>query len=261
MSDAVRSTLAASGCLLRGLPLFFRAAPRTPLRVLGIIALDTLHVLRRSRPLPRPRVQELAAFLDLEGCANQQWDHKRPCAAECQALMQRLEKAGLGPCTTDYLNRLRDLEGARPAPGGDQRRCDEVRAYREAVARLSITTAAAIALNEPCLDDDDVEALFCILMQCQIIDDVMDYREDQAAGLPSFLTASASLPLAMELTTAAARYYAANQANPKDCLNGGGRAIFPLRVMLGVVTALTTLTIRMTRPILNTRQRGAEQTC
>jgi hypothetical protein len=35
------------------LPLFFCATPRTPLRVLGIIALDTLHVLRHSRPLPR----------------------------------------------------------------------------------------------------------------------------------------------------------------------------------------------------------------
>lgn len=251
MSDAVRASLVAARCLLRGLPLFFRAAPRTPLRVLGIIALDTLHVLRHSRPLPRPRIHDLATFLDLEGCANQQWDHKNPCADEYGALKQRLEKSGLGRWTTDYLSRLRVLEGTRPVPGGDQRRFDEVRSYREAVARLSITNAAEIALDEPCLGDKDVETLFCILMQCQIIDDVVDYGEDLAAGLPSFLTASASLPQAMELTAAAARHYAAS----------GARAILPLRVALLVVTALTRIVACLIGPILNTRQRGAEQAC
>jgi hypothetical protein len=255
MSDGVRSSLVAAGCLLRGLPLFFRAAPKTPLRVLGIIALDTLHVLRRSRPLPRQRIRDLATFLDLEGCANQQWDHKHSCAGEYEALTQRLAHFGLGPRTTDYLSRLRELESARPVPGGDHRRFDEVRSYREAVARLSITTAAAIALDEPRPGDEDVDTLFRILMQCQIIDDVMDCGEDQAAGLPSFLTASASLPQAMELTAAAARHYAASGPPAPD------RAIFPLRVALRVVTALARILVCLIRPILNTRQRGAEQTC
>ena len=65
-------------------------------------------------------------------------------------------------------------------------------------------------------------------MQCQIIDDVMDYAEDLSAGLPSFLTASASLPQAMELTADASRYYAASASF--IC-----HAMFPLRVALTIL--------------------------
>ena len=97
-AGAIRASLVSAGCFLRGLPLFFCAAPRTPLRVLGIIALDTLHVLRHSRPLPRPRARVLAMFLDLEGCANAAWDLKDLSAADYGALRQRLVGAGLGPC-------------------------------------------------------------------------------------------------------------------------------------------------------------------
>ena len=67
--------------------------------------------------------------------------------------------------------------------------------------RLSLATVAAIALDAECLEDairathrdGELEALCRIAMQCQIIDDVLDYSTDLAAGLPSFLTASASL--------------------------------------------------------------------
>ena len=126
-------------------------------------------------------------FLDFEACTNAAWDHKDLCEAEYQAIRQRLEKAGLGLCIEEYLGRLRELESRRPSIGGDHRRFDEVRSYREAVARLSLATAAAIALNGECLEeeiratqcDSDVETLFRILMQCQIIDDVLDYTEDR----------------------------------------------------------------------------------
>ncbi|MGH9869765.1 MAG: hypothetical protein ACREAA_16590 [Candidatus Polarisedimenticolia bacterium] len=234
-------------CLLRGLPLFFRASPRTPLRVLCIVALDTLHVLRHSRPLPRKRIGELAMLLDFEACANAAWDHKNLCAAEYLALRQRLEKTGLGSYIEAYLSRLRDLESRRPSIGGDHRRFDEVRSYREAVVRLCFATATAVARNSECLDeeiratrhDNDVDTLCRIVMQCQIIDDVVDYPQDLSAGLPSFLTASASLPQAMQLTAKAARSYAA--ASP-DCSSGNG--VFPLRMALCVVTAVTRLVIR-----------------
>lgn len=237
-------SLTSAASLLRGLPLFFSATPRTPLRVLGIIALDTLHVLRHSRRLTRSRIDELAMFLDLEGCANAAWDHKSLCAAEYEALTQRLENAGLGSCVEEYLSRLRDLESRRPPIGGGQSFAN-VRAYREGVARLSIATAAAIALNTSSLEDaikatqrdPDVATLFRILMQCQIIDDVVDYKEDAAAGLPSFLTAAASLPEAMTSTAEAARSYA-----------GGDRyAVLPLRMALSMVSAVTRLVLNVTR--------------
>ena len=222
----IRASLVSVACLLRSLPLFFCATPKTPLRVLCIIALDTVHVLRNARPLPRKRSGELATFLDFQACTNAVWDGKELCAAEYRALRQRLEQAGLRMWIEEYVCQLRALEIRRPSIGGDHRRFDEVRLYREAVARLSLAAITAIALNAECLEDGirathcdgDVAALFRMAMQCQIIDDVIDYRKDLSAGLPSFLTASASLPQAMALTADAARSYAASSGRSA----GGG---------------------------------------
>ena len=253
----VRASLAFVTCLLRAVPLFFRATPRTPLRVLAIVALDTLHVLRHAQPLTRKRIRELAWFIDFQGCANAAWDGKTLCEADYRSFQQQLVAAGLGVCIDEYLRQLRELESRRPAIGGDDQRFDEVRAYREAVARLAATTDAAIALNAACRaedilatqDDHDVEMLFRILMQCQIIDDVIDYRQDLSAGLPSFLTASASLPDAIALTAEAVRSYAANaparDLRPANSADSSPAVVFPVRTALGVLTAVTKLVVRL----------------
>ena len=243
----VRASLVSVACLLRGLPLFVCSAPGTPLRVLCIIALDTLHVLRYSQPLPRQRVSELAMLLDFQACTNAAWDHKDLCEAGYQAIRQRLEEAGLRLRLEDYLSRLRELESRRPAIGGDRRRFDEVRSYREAVARLSLATLTSVALKGECLEeeiratqyDGDLDTLFLIAMQCQIVDDVVDYAADHAAGLPSFLTACASLPQAMQLTAEAAQYYAESRERSAD------EGVFPVRMALRVCAAVTTLVVRV----------------
>jgi len=243
----VRISVAVVRCLVRGLPRFFCASPKTPLRVLGIIALDTLRVLRASQPLPRTRAGELAMALDFLGCSNAAWDHKEHCQNEYDAVRGRLHKAGLGAHIEEYLSRLRELEIGRPRIRGDRRRFDEVRAYREAVARLCVGTAAAIALdagrtNVPVLPegrDPDVEALVRILLQCQIIDDVVDYADDLSAELPSFLTATASLSQAMELTAAAARTYGPIRERASV------HAIFPFRITLVLFTATARLAVRL----------------
>jgi hypothetical protein len=236
-------------CLFRGLPLFFGAAPKTPLRVLCIIALDTVHVLRNTQRLPPKRREQLATFLDFQACTNAVWDGKDLCPGEYRALRQRLEKAGLGSRLTEYLSRLGELESRRPSLGGGRQHFDDVRSYREAVVRLSLAAIAAIALRAECLEDamratdcdGDLAALFGMAMQCQIIDDVVDYREDLSAGLPSFLTAAASLPQAMALTAEAARSYAASREGSA----GGG--VFPFEVALRVITALTKLVMAVAR--------------
>jgi hypothetical protein len=245
----LRAGLASIACFLRGLPLFFAASPGTSLRVLCIVALDTIHLLRYSRPLPGQRRKELAAFLDFQACTNAAWDGKPLCAAQYEALRHRVEEAGLGLWSSEYLRRLGELESRRPAVGGDLRRFDEVRSYREAVVRLSLATIVAIALNADCLedatgathDDSDVASLFRMAMQCQIIDDVIDYRKDLSAGLPSFLTATASLPYAMTLTAEAARSYGVPLGY------SAGRGAFPLRVALSAITAVTRLVVHVAR--------------
>jgi hypothetical protein len=237
------------GCFLGGLPLFFCTTPKTPLRVLCVIALDTVHVLRNARPLPRRRCRQLAAFLDFQACTNAVWDGKDLSAPEYRALRERLERVGLGVWITEYLSRLGQLETRRPSIGGDLQRFDDVRSYREAVARLSLATVAAIALNAECLDegiratycDSDVAALFRMAMQCQIMDDVIDYKKDLSAGLPSFLTACASLPQAIALTANAVRFYAAR----REPSAGGG--VFPLEAALHVITLVTKLVVGVAR--------------
>ncbi len=95
-----------------------------------------------------------------------------------------------------------DLESSRPLPGGDHWQFQDVGLYREAVVRLSLGMVAATASGNRCLDegiratycDADLKILFRIVMQCQIIDDVLDYSKDLSAGLPSFLTASEIAP-------------------------------------------------------------------
>jgi hypothetical protein len=119
----------------------------------------------------------------------------------------------------EYLRRLGDLESQRPLPGGDDARFQQVVRYREAVVGLSlamVAQAAAAADDRACLDetigairrDDDLNILFRIVMQCQIIDDVLDYSKDLAAGLPSFLTAMKPLAHAFERTRSSAIAYA-----------------------------------------------------
>jgi hypothetical protein len=221
--------------------------PATPLRVLCIVALDTIHVLRHSQPLSRQRRHELAAFVDFQACTNAVWDRKPLRPGECEALRQRLQKAGLDVRVTEYIDRLHELETRRPSVGGDRRRFDDVRSYREAVARLSLATLASIALHAESLEhavrsthcESDVGALFRMAMQCQIIDDVLDYREDLAAGLPSFLTASASLPQAIAWTADAARSYGRRRQHSPEA------AVFPLEAALGILTAVTTLVLAM----------------
>lgn len=246
--SSLRAGLVSVRCLLRSLPLFFRATPRTPLRVLCIVALDTIHRLRRSQPLSRQRRTQLATFLDFQAGTNAIWDRKHHCAADYQALQHRLEKAGLGVRVSEYLRRLGELESRRPSVGGDWCRFDEVRSYREAVVRLSLAAVMAIALNADGLEetmrathcDPDVAALFRMAMQCQVIDDVLDYNADRSAGLPSFLTASPSLRRSMALTAEAARAYS-------ETGDRSARAVFPLRTALSAMSAVTTLVVRVAR--------------
>jgi hypothetical protein len=245
------ASLASVGCLLRATPLFFGAAPRTPLRVLCLIALDAMHVLRYRRPLRRARLSELATVLDFQAATNAIWDGKDRDNGDYVAMRLRLETAGVGPWVEGYVSRLGALESRRPPVGGDQRRFDDVRKYREAVARLSLATVIGIALHTRSLDetvlathrDADLAALFGIVMQFQIMDDVLDREEDMDAGLPSFLTACASLPQTRILTARAARSYGTSQAY------SAAHIWWPLRLALWLLTAAAMLVIRFGVPL------------
>jgi hypothetical protein len=246
---SVSAIVVAVRSILRGLALFISARPKTPLRVLCIMAFDTLHLLRHAKPLPMLRLRILAALLDFGACANAAFDNKNCCWHEWRKTLQLLEEAGLRSLVVEYLRRLADLESMRPLPGGDCRRFEKVALYREAVVRLSLGMVATTANDNQCLDeairatycDGDLNILFRIVMQCQIIDDVLDYSTDMSTGLPSFLTASNSLPQAVELTRLAALGYADDGDVPRTA------HVFPLRSALFLVSTCTRLAIVLAR--------------
>jgi hypothetical protein len=241
--SAARAALASLASVVRSIPAFFRATPATPLRVLCIIALETIHLRRQSSAFTRRRREELAILLDFQACMNAAWDDKPHRPSEWQALRKRLEAGGLGMWVGEYLERLRQLETGRPTIGGGVQHFDRVREYREAVVRLSLATVAGVALNIRHVDeaivatnaDGDLAALVDLAMQCQVIDDVLDYRQDAASGLPSFITAA---PLQQALASAAGVV----QAHGRD--RTSTRAMFPFRWARSVLTVVAAASVR-----------------
>jgi hypothetical protein len=161
-------------------------------------------------------------------------------------LRERLEAGGLAMWVGEYLERLRHLETGRPTVGSGVQRFEEVRAYREAVVRLSLATVAGVALNirhvaeaiEATRADGDLAALVDMAMQCQVIDDVLDYREDAASGLPSFLTA-APLPQALAST--------ARVVQSHGRCSMSTRATLPFRLARGLLTVVASAAVRAAR--------------
>jgi len=244
MSEHIRTSLVALRCLIRSLPLFLAARPRTPLRVLAIMALDTVHTLRHGRRMPRSRIRGLAQFLDFGACANADCDGKPICPSEYAALRESLIAAGMGGQIDDYVRQVRRLENQRPLVGGDHRRFDAVRLYREEVIRISLAAVAAVAMNEAVDEmlraieyDGDMQALFRIALQCQVIDDVLDYSTDASAGLPSFLTATRTVSESASLTAGVARVYGVSYGWSSWV------TIWPMRIVLTVVTKIATTVV------------------
>jgi len=98
--SAVFSTMI---CVLRRLPMFLAARPKTPLRVLCVMAFDTLHVLRMSERMPRHRAKTLAALLDFGACTNADLDGKKFSEDDYQSAMRQLEAAGVGATVDEYV--------------------------------------------------------------------------------------------------------------------------------------------------------------
>jgi hypothetical protein len=213
------------------------------------MAFDTVHMLRRSKPLPVTQQRILAALLDFGACANARFDNKDYCRKELRLTRQILDEAGLDTFVEECLRRLWELERRRPSPLEDDCKFHKVRSYREAVVRLLLGMVSATARGNYCIDegiratysDDDLKILFRIVMQCQIIDDVLDYPKDMSAGLPSFLTASESLPEAIRRTYQSVFVYADNRDLPRS------NDVFPLRMALLFASTFAKLTIQLSR--------------
>jgi hypothetical protein len=85
---------------------------------------------------------------------------------------------------------------------------------------------------------------------------VIDYQQDLSAGLPSFLTASASLSQSIALTAQSVSSYAANvpprdpqptTRDPRPATRDrlSPTVVFPVRMALSAFTAITRLVVRI----------------
>lgn len=246
---------------LRGLPFFVARRPQTPLRVLCLMAFDTVHVLRYSSRLSCRKLRDVSSLLDFGACLNDCFDGSGFSLQGYLASRQALERSQNGPLIADYTRRLAEFEAQRPPPGGDDGRHRSVQEYRESVVRLSLGTIAGMTLKDVSITngvrathcDEDLELLFRIVMLCQIIDDVLDFSTDSANGVPSFLTAHASPSQSLTLTSRSAAQYAdvAGSQSPPHLL--------PFRAALCGVSAVASASLMVGRWRLKRRGEPGEQ--
>lgn len=244
----VNSIFAAIKAFARGFPLLWSDRPRTPLRVLCLMAFDMLHLVRNGKPLPYETLRLMAVLLDAGACANAVFDRKASCRGERRAALKALRRSAIRTVICEYLRRLTELENGRPRAGGDRQAFQRVRLYRESVVRLSIGMLTAAADGRLSLDqgiraidsEGDLDLLLRMAMLCQIIDDILDYPKDLAAGLPSFLTASRSLRESFGLTRECVWEYADRDYHTREVY-----PVFPLRCALSLISVCARLVLAL----------------
>lgn len=255
MCRRTSSFVSAIRCGVRHIPLMFRHRPGTPLRVLCIMAFDSLAESRHARQLSASTVQALCTLLDLGAWMNADLDGKPRRSADCQNALHELNSAGYKELVSDYLQGLRELETGRPRLLSQNIQFTEVRNYREAVVKLSLGVLAVVALGETpghystkCLrdsvdaidQDPDLNLLFRLAMQCQILDDLWDYSADLARRLPSFLTTTQSLRDALQSTAQTSRCY-----RIRSTRTGEAEERFSFTVALFGTSAVTSFVIKL----------------
>lgn len=242
-----------------GTAIYMSGRSGTLLRVLCIAAYDVLHNARHGRPLDAQSRLALAALLELGAGANRLLDGKAATrdpqlAMKLRAVMRELRSRGHRSLVSSYLRHLIAQERLRPLPDGKHITAARIVAYREGVVRLSLGALATVACLTPDVstgiratrDESALNALFRIVMHCQIVDDVLDYRKDRAAGLPTFLTAHDRTAVALSQTLKAVIAYGETKAP----IHTGATLL--LRVGLVLVTGLTWTLVLLAWPILRT---------
>ncbi len=213
------------------------------------MAFDMLHQIRTSKRLPPDRIRSLAVLLDFGATANAAFDGKTYCQQEFRTTRKLLDDIGMSETVAAYWKQIQQLELRRPSAFGDRLQGRKVQLYREDVVRLSLGVLTATTFEYANVEDGvravrtdtDLQMLFRIVMQLQIIDDVMDFAKDHAKQLPGFLTASESLGDSFQLTQQATRSYATT-AGTKET-----KSLLPLGIGLFAISTITRVLITLGR--------------
>lgn len=168
--------------------MLLASRPETPLRVLCIAAFEFLARLQR-RTLGKQRRQAMALACDFGSLCDDFYDHRRLDHAQYRALRRELRRIAPVTATSAYVRQLRCAERRRPVlVPGDPNIASAVAAYRSQVLELSLRWMQEISgLN---LQPAMFRALLSLVSLIQLADDLLDWRDDQARGIPSHVTAS-----------------------------------------------------------------------
>jgi len=177
----------AVSALMVCFPMLLAACPKTPLRVLCIVAFEYLARLRGGT-LGRRRRLAMAHACDFGSLRDDYYDHRKLDATEYRSLRFKLRRMVPEAATSRYIQRLRQAERNRPileatAPGV----VDAVIAYRTGVLDLSLRWLQEIS-GLP-VERVKFHALLSLVSLMQIADDLLDWQDDQAVGRPSYVTA------------------------------------------------------------------------
>ncbi len=229
--------------------LFAARQPGTPLRVLSLIAIDT--ALRSRGIIITPdRRQAVIEAMELGAQLNDRFDGDAHNPQALRARVVWFARSAHREVIRCYVKRLRRLERTRPDP--DQG-APAVTHYRESVNRVSLAVLWALARGKGMAiaemeieREADLRLLFQIVMQTQLIDDVLDVRQDRRRGLPSYANGP-------EVTVASLCGLVAAYSDPRPIrLNRN----FCLRVALKVVAAGTRALIAIRSAAISNEARA-----
>jgi hypothetical protein len=156
-----------------------------------------------GRRLGQEKRKALSCFLDLGALINDYLDQHRFCKSSYRKLRKQLANdETVRTVYRSYFRELRHAERNRPRLGLSCREeiLKETANYRETVVRISLSALAAITFdqtNGDILADHSTSQvkearfshLFALVMLIQICDDLLDWRRDWRADLPTFATA------------------------------------------------------------------------
>jgi hypothetical protein len=168
-------------------PMLVAERPKTPLRVFCIAAFEFLARLRGGT-LGRRRRLAIAHACDFGSLRDDYYDHRRLNATEYRLLRCKLRRMAPEAATSRYIQRLRQAERNRPilaarTPGV----ADAVIAYRTWVLHLSLQWMQEISGLS--VEPVKFHALLTLVGLMQLADDLLDWKDDQAVGRPSYVTA------------------------------------------------------------------------
>src|SRR5262245_51690843 len=167
-------------------PMLVAARPKTPLRVLCIAAFEYLARLRGGTLGSRRRLA-MAHACDFGSLRDDYYDHQRLDATEYRSLRCKLRRMAPEPATSRYIQQLRQAERSRPVLASDTPGiADSIIAYRTSVLDVSLRWLQEISGLS--VEPVKFHALLSVVGLMQVADDLLDWKDDEAVRLPSYVT-------------------------------------------------------------------------